>query len=300
MITFTSNSPSPSLRHHYAALKQLTVDRDALVAKAAASLSTLHSFRGRRADAAGLRDRLDDIQTHARRLRLENENSNLSSLLYPRTYLRLPTAHERIISTRNALAIRRQTLEDAYRTVVSPSPPLTPTLNPLGHPRPAQSSSAFSPLNGSESIISECMRSQAALQDALAVARQGLVQELVDVFAIVEVGGRPAAGVRAATRGEWAIGGLVLPVPGDMRRMCFQTCAKQSYQPISRLFSGSYQCRADVHYTLPRSSYLLSWRSSALSDIMERWETWYWHSRNLRWQGIGFWRLGEVRTLNHH
>lgn len=40
----------------------------------------------------------------------------------------------------------------------------------------------------------------------------------MDVFAVVEVGGRPAAGVRAATRGEWSIGGLVLPVPGDMRR----------------------------------------------------------------------------------
>lgn len=63
-----------SLRTHHAALKQLTAERDALVATAAASLSTLHAARGRRADAAGLRDRLDDIQTYARVLRGENEN----------------------------------------------------------------------------------------------------------------------------------------------------------------------------------------------------------------------------------
>lgn len=66
--------------------------------------------------------------------------------------------------------------------------------------------------------IAEGRKLHLSLQEALARARQGLVQELVDVFAIVEVGGRPAAGVRAATRGEWAVGGLVLPVPGDMRR----------------------------------------------------------------------------------
>ena len=69
-----------------------------------------------------------------------------------------------------------------------------------------------------ESDIEHVKVRLAALQDALARARQGLVQELVDVFDIVEVGGRPAQGVRAATRGEWAIGGLVLPVPGDIRR----------------------------------------------------------------------------------
>jgi hypothetical protein len=44
------------------------------------------------------------------------------------------------------------------------------------------------------------------------------VQELVDVFHIVEVGGRPPVGGKAGTKGEWTIGGLVLPVPGDIRR----------------------------------------------------------------------------------
>jgi len=38
------------------------------------------------------------------------------------------------------------------------------------------------------------------------------------VFNIVEVGGRPPIGGKAGTKGEWTIGDLVLPVPGDIRR----------------------------------------------------------------------------------
>lgn len=77
------------------------------------------------------------------------------------------------------------------------------------------------------------------LSDTIARARSGLVQELVEVFSVVEVcveglsmfllandcaqvGGRPPIGGKAGTKGEWTIGGLVLPVPGDMRRkLCF-------------------------------------------------------------------------------
>lgn len=40
----------------------------------------------------------------------------------------------------------------------------------------------------------------------------------MEVFDIVEVGGRPSLGGTKGTKGEWMIGGLVLPVPGDMRR----------------------------------------------------------------------------------
>ncbi|KAG1764596.1 hypothetical protein EV702DRAFT_1204907 [Suillus placidus] len=49
------------------------------------------------------------------------------------------------------------------------------------------------------------------LSQTIARACSGLVQELVEVFHIVEVGGRPGA------RDEWTVGGLVLPVPGDVR-----------------------------------------------------------------------------------
>lgn len=41
------------------------------------------------------------------------------------------------------------------------------------------------------------------------------------MFNIVEVGGRPPIGGKAGTKGEWTIGDLVLPVPGDIRRMYF-------------------------------------------------------------------------------
>ena len=56
------------------------------------------------------------------------------------------------------------------------------------------------------------------MNESLAHTRAVLVQELVEVFDIVEVGGRPALGGTKGTKGEWMIGGLVLPVPGDMRR----------------------------------------------------------------------------------
>ncbi|TFK66602.1 hypothetical protein BDN72DRAFT_823190 [Pluteus cervinus] len=57
-----------------------------------------------------------------------------------------------------------------------------------------------------------------SLASAIARARYELVQELVDVFTVVEVGGRPPVGGKAGSKGEWTIGGLILPVPGDMRR----------------------------------------------------------------------------------
>ncbi|KAI0824944.1 UV radiation resistance protein and autophagy-related subunit 14-domain-containing protein [Trametes gibbosa] len=66
--------------------------------------------------------------------------------------------------------------------------------------------------------IEEMQAQMAALADTIARARSGLVQELVEVFSVVEVGGRPPLGGKAGTKGEWTIGGLVLPVPGDIRR----------------------------------------------------------------------------------
>jgi hypothetical protein len=53
---------------------------------------------------------------------------------------------------------------------------------------------------------------------AIARARYGLVRELVEVFDIVEVGGRPSLAGKPGIKGEWNIVGSVLPVPGDIRR----------------------------------------------------------------------------------
>ncbi|TBU28290.1 UV radiation resistance protein and autophagy-related subunit 14-domain-containing protein [Dichomitus squalens] len=66
--------------------------------------------------------------------------------------------------------------------------------------------------------IEDLQAQLAVLSDTIARARAGLVQELVEVFSVVEVGGRPPIGGKAGTKGEWTIGGLVLPVPGDIRR----------------------------------------------------------------------------------
>ncbi|CAL1708403.1 unnamed protein product [Somion occarium] len=66
--------------------------------------------------------------------------------------------------------------------------------------------------------IAEAESNLAHLSDTIARARSGLVQELVEVFSVVEVGGRPPVGGKAGSKGEWTIGGLVLPVPGDIRR----------------------------------------------------------------------------------
>lgn len=68
--------------------------------------------------------------------------------------------------------------------------------------------------------LDQLKEAHTTLQDALAEARRGLVAELVDVFDLAEVGGRPSLGVRSGTRGEWTIvaPGLVFPVPGDIRR----------------------------------------------------------------------------------
>lgn len=66
--------------------------------------------------------------------------------------------------------------------------------------------------------IEEAQYQLSVIGETLTRARSGLIQELVEVFSVVEVGGRPPLGGKAGTKGEWTIGGLVLPVPGDMRR----------------------------------------------------------------------------------
>jgi hypothetical protein len=110
----------------------------------------------------------------------------------------MSTARELIRARTAALAARRRTLATARALAANPSP----------------NASSSSPTQQ----IEHATRQLAALHDALARARAGLVQELVEVFHVVEVGGRPAVSGKAGTRGEWTIGGLVLPVPGDMRR----------------------------------------------------------------------------------
>ena len=116
------------------------------------------------------------------------------------------------------LTIKHNKLLATYST--SPSNiPLPPYLDPTRPPSQQHGSSIINTSPGS--TAANLLQTHARLQEALSRARSGLVQELVDVFNIVEVGGRPPLGGKAGTKGEWTIGGLVLPVPGDIRRTLF-------------------------------------------------------------------------------
>ncbi|KAJ6540549.1 UV radiation resistance protein and autophagy-related subunit 14-domain-containing protein [Mycena capillaripes] len=69
-----------------------------------------------------------------------------------------------------------------------------------------------------QAALAASLAALANLSSLITRARAGLVQELVEVFNVVEVGGRPPIGGKAGARGEWTIGDLILPVPGDVRR----------------------------------------------------------------------------------
>jgi hypothetical protein len=116
-------------------------------------------------------------------------------LQFPHSFCVLKTfvARQRLWAIHENLATRRRTLSQAK--LLPPAP-----LEPLIAREAAQ-------LN--------------TRAETIARARSGLVSELVEVFNIVEVGGRPPIGGKAGTKGEWTIGDLVLPVPGDIRRTAF-------------------------------------------------------------------------------
>jgi len=115
-----------------------------------------------------------------------------SRLLKSVPIFHLPVARQRLRALRENLATRRRTLSQAK---LLPPAPLDP-------------------------LITREVNQLNARADTIARARSGLVSELVEVFNIVEVGGRPPIGGKAGTKGEWTIGDLVLPVPGDIRRTC--------------------------------------------------------------------------------
>ena len=107
-----------------------------------------------------------------------------------RHYLNVTVARQRVRALRENLATRRRTLSQAK---LFPPTPL-------------------------DTLIASEVAQLNVRAETIAQARGGLVSELVEVFNIVEVGGRPPIGGKAGTKGEWTIGDLVLPVPGDIRR----------------------------------------------------------------------------------
>ncbi|EKM56262.1 uncharacterized protein PHACADRAFT_93087 [Phanerochaete carnosa HHB-10118-sp] len=160
-------------------ISQIAAERDAYIASAQRSLITVvNSQRIRRADIKGGEERVREIWDGLSALRKANEKTR-----------------ERLRSLREDLANRRRTL--AAANTLFTQEPSSVELNRQ---------------------IEEATYQLTSLSDTIARARSGLVQELVEVFSVVEVGGRPPIGGKAGTKGEWTIGGLVLPVPGDMRR----------------------------------------------------------------------------------
>ncbi|KAJ6472886.1 hypothetical protein C8R47DRAFT_1221623 [Mycena vitilis] len=56
-------------------------------------------------------------------------------------------------------------------------------------------------------------------------------RQLIEVFNVVEVGGRPPLGGKAGARGEWTIGDLTLPVPGKLHSITGLWCDVRRYPP---------------------------------------------------------------------
>lgn len=95
--------------------------------------------------------------------------------------------------------------------------------------------------------MSKYTQQLAALSDTIARARVGLIQELVEVFDVVQVGGRPAVGGMKGAKGEWSIGGLILPVPGDVRRKYCISLWGSSVFTLSSGYPAQYINAAVTH-----------------------------------------------------
>jgi hypothetical protein len=128
------------------------------------------------------------------------------------------TAHTAASPSRTQSTSRGQALHGT-RLFGTPSTPSSTSPSPFKGQSPVSLNTVNTAADReADRQIDEATYQLTAMADTVARARSGLVQELVEVFSVVEVGGRPPIGGKAGTKGEWTIGGLVLPVPGDMRR----------------------------------------------------------------------------------
>ncbi|KAF4616770.1 hypothetical protein D9613_008932 [Agrocybe pediades] len=165
-------------------------DRDEHISKSLKALEeTMNPNRLVRGSLASCQRRVEELQAGLAKLRMENEKKR-----------------DRLRTLRETLASRRRTIS-AANLQAAPSP--STSLQAIA------SYFSFSPSSNAPPRDTESLSNLSA---TIARARSGLVQELVEVFNIVEVGGRPPIGGKAGTKGEWTIGDLILPVPGDMRR----------------------------------------------------------------------------------
>ncbi|KAG6843401.1 hypothetical protein H0H93_001144, partial [Arthromyces matolae] len=158
-------------------------DRQEQVLKAINALENITPARTRRANVYEYQTKVDEVMSALGKLRKENDKKR-----------------DKLRSLRESLAARRRTLSAA---IMHPGHPTHSSHNAHAHAHAHATQRQVQEIN--------------TLALTLARARSGLVQELVEVFNIVEVGGRPPIGGKAGTKGEWTIGDLILPVPGDIR-----------------------------------------------------------------------------------
>lgn len=174
------------LRDKRAQIQLATSERDEQITRASRALEFMRPSSLRRADVVQRRQAVDDILEGLEQLRKRNEATK-----------------ERIQTLQRSLSSRRVILATAKSMFIGTTPaPNTPPPPPTTI----------------ESNISKDSQQLATLSDTITRARVGLIQELVEVFDVVQVGGRPAVGGMKGAKGEWSIGGLTLPVPGDVRR----------------------------------------------------------------------------------
>ncbi|KAF8337830.1 UV radiation resistance protein and autophagy-related subunit 14-domain-containing protein [Amanita rubescens] len=169
-------------------IQHFCIDRDEQVNRASRALESVAPARIRRADVASYQQLLEDIQFGLVKLRKENDKRR-----------------DRLRLLRETVATRRRNLSAAklHSTSFVASSPIPPSAPPTF---------------ALHQTASREKQELNALSLTISRARSGLVQELVEVFNVVEVGGRPPIGGKPGTKGEWTIGTLTLPVPGDMRR----------------------------------------------------------------------------------
>ena len=215
--------------------RHFAADRDEHIAKANRALTDfITPIRTCRGVLASFQRRVGEVQFHLAALRKENEKSE-SVVLTFRLVLTV-VERDKLRTLRENLASRRRNLSAAKLTL--PSMGLGVSASMLAGTPPSVSSISASPATGSSQsqayaqspsnspispippipIPQRETEAMANLSLHIARARSVLVQELVEVFNIVEIGGRPPIGGKAGTKGEWTIGDLVLPVPGDIRR----------------------------------------------------------------------------------
>ncbi|KAF5345787.1 hypothetical protein D9758_011903 [Tetrapyrgos nigripes] len=197
-----------SVKDYRLQTQKLSTERDEAIVRATRGLESVKGARERRANVSTMQVRVDELKAGLAKLRKDNDKKRA-----------------RLQSLRETLATRRQALSAAkIQSSSNFAPPSTSITMPGSLPGLSSSIHALPPSPSSNTsssltpLINQYNTSLAQLHNALHLARTALIAELVEVFNIVQLGGRPSMNGRPGVSGEWSIANLVLPVPGDVKR----------------------------------------------------------------------------------